>query len=296
MELTLVVLAAGMGSRYGGNKQLDGIGPNGEIIMDYSIHDAIAAGFKKVVFIIRTDLKEAFENHYAERFQDQIEMAYAFQNEYTEHTAAYEDKRLKPWGTTHAILAAKHLIEGPFVVINADDYYGQASFHEAVKAMQDLEENEYLIMGYELINTLSDHGTVNRGVCQVDENHTLTGIQETLAIGKEGNEIVYEEDGERKVLDPKTYVSMNFWGFPADSLVHFEEKFKAFVAKNHENPKAECFIPVEVDHLMKEGKASVKVVPTSASWLGVTYKEDKPFVVSGIESMIAEGKYPERLG
>lgn len=296
MELTLVVLAAGMGSRYGGNKQLDGIGPNGEIIMDYSIHDAIAAGFKKVIFIIRTDLKEAFENHYAKRFQGQIEMEYAFQNEFIEHTAAYEDQRLKPWGTTHAILSAKHLIDGPFVVINADDYYGQASYHEAVKAMQGLAENEYLIMGYELINTLSDHGTVNRGVCQVDKNNMLTGIQETLAIGKVGGEIVFEKDGERQILDPKTYVSMNFWGFPADAMPLFEEKFKAFVAENHENPKAECFIPVEVDHLMKEGKASVKVVPTTASWLGVTYKEDKPFVVSGIQSMIADGKYPERLG
>lgn len=296
MELTLVVLAAGMGSRYGGNKQLDGIGPNGEIIMDYSIHDAIAAGFKKVVFIIRTDLKEAFENHYSERFQGKIDMAYAFQNEYTEHTAEYEAQRLKPWGTTHAILSAKHLINGPFVVINADDYYGQESFHEAVKAMQSLAKNEYLIMGYELINTLSDHGTVNRGVCQVDANNKLTGIQETLAIGKEGNEIAYEKDGVRQVLDPKTYVSMNFWGFPADALPLFEEQFKAFVAENHEDPKAECFIPVEVDNLMKKGKASVKVVPTSASWLGVTYKEDKPFVVTGIKGMIADGKYPERIG
>lgn len=295
MDLTLVVLAAGMGSRYGGNKQLDGIGPNGEIIMDYSIHDAIEAGFTKVVFIIRTDLKEAFEDHYGERFQGKIKMEYAFQDQYTKHTAEYEANRKKPWGTTHAILAAKHLINEPFLVINADDYYGQESFGEAVNAIKKLEENEYLIMGYELVNTLSDHGTVNRGVCQVDDNMKLTGIKETLAIGKDGDEISYEEDGVRHTLAPDTYVSMNFWGFPPSVLPLFEEKFKAFVKENNEDPKSECFIPVEVDNLMQEGKASVRVVPTSASWLGVTYKEDKPFVVDGIKQMIADGRYPEEI-
>ena len=295
MDLTLVVLAAGMGSRYGGNKQLDGIGPNGEIIMDYSIHDAINAGFTKVVFIIRTDLKEAFEAHYAERFQGKIKMEYAFQNEYTEHTAAYEAERKKPWGTTHAILSAKHLINEPFLVINADDYYGQESFAESVEAIRALKDNEYLIMGYELVNTLSDHGTVNRGVCQVDDQMMLTGIKETLAIGKDGDEISYEEDGVRHSLEPDTYVSMNFWGFPPSVLPLFEEKFVSFVAENNENPKSECFIPVEVDNLMNEGKASVKVVPTSASWLGVTYKEDKPHVVNGINQMIEQGKYPAEV-
>lgn len=295
MDLTLVVLAAGMGSRYGGNKQLDGIGPNGEIIMDYSIHDAINAGFNKVVFIIRTDLKEAFENHYANRFNGKIKMEFAFQNAYTEHTSAYEANRKKPWGTTHAVLSAKEFINEPFLVINADDYYGQESFAEAVEAIKGLKENEHLIMGYELVNTLSDHGTVNRGVCQVDENMNLTGIKETLAIGKEGEDISYEEDGVRHTLAPNTYVSMNFWGFPPSVLPMFEEKFIKFVAENNEDPKSECFIPVEVDNLMAEGKASVKVVPTSASWLGVTYKEDKPFVVEGIKQMIAEGKYPEEV-
>lgn len=295
MDLTLVVLAAGMGSRYGGNKQLDGIGPNGEIIMDYSIHDAIKAGFTKVVFIIRTDLKEAFEEHYATRFQGKIKMEYAFQNEYIEHTAPYESMRKKPWGTTHAILAAKHLINEPFLVINADDYYGAESFGEAVEAIKGLKENEHLIMGYGLVNTLSDHGTVNRGVCQVDADMNLTGIKETLAIGKEGDEISYEENGQRYTLDPSTYVSMNFWGFPPSVLPQFEEKFIDFVAKNNEDPKAECFIPVEVDNLMKEGKATVKVVPTSASWLGVTYQEDKPHVVNGINRMIADGVYPAEV-
>ncbi len=295
MDLTLVVLAAGMGSRYGGNKQLDGIGPNGEIIMDYSIHDAIKAGFTKVVFIIRTDLKEAFESHYANRFQGKIKMEYAFQNEYTEHTTEYETSRKKPWGTTHAVLSAKHLINEPFLVINADDYYGSESFGEAVEAMKNLKENEHLIMGYGLANTLSDHGTVNRGVCQVDDNMNLTGIKETLAIGKDGDEIFYAEDGVKYTLAPDTYVSMNFWGFPPSVLDQFEEKFVAFVKANNENPKSECFIPVEVDNLMKEGKATVKVVPTSASWLGVTYQEDKPHVVNGINDMIARGIYPEEV-
>lgn len=295
MDLTLVVLAAGMGSRYGGNKQLDGIGPNGEIIMDYSIHDAIKAGFTKVVFIIRTDIKEAFENHYAERFKGKIKMEYAFQNEYTEHTAPYEANRKKPWGTTHAVLAAKHLINEPFVVINADDYYGQESFAEAVKAMNEMKENEYLIMGYRLENTLSDHGTVNRGVCQVDENMHLVGIKETLSIGKKDGVISYMEDDQPYELSPETYVSMNFFGFPPSVLPLFEEKFIDFVKANNENPKAECFMPVEVGNLMNEGKAVVKVVPTTASWLGVTYKEDKEHVVAGINQMIADGKYPEEV-
>jgi len=295
MDLTLVVLAAGMGSRYGGNKQLDGIGPNGEIIMDYSIHDAIKAGFTKVVFIIRTDLKEAFDNHYANRFNGKIKMEYAFQDQYNDHTAEYQSTRLKPWGTTHAILAAKHLINEPYVVINADDYYGHESFGEVVGAMKELKENEYLIMGYGLLNTLSDHGTVNRGICQVDGNMILTGIKETLSIGKDGEKISYEEGGQTFQLSPDTYVSMNFWGFPASSLDLFEEKFIDFVKENNEDPKAECFIPVEVDNLMNEGKASVKVVPTAASWLGVTYQEDKPHVVAGIKNMIAEGVYPSEI-
>ncbi len=295
MDLTLVVLAAGMGSRYGGNKQLDGIGPNNEIIMDYSIHDAINAGFTKVVFIIRTDLKEAFENHYAERFKGKIKMEYAFQNEYTEHTAEYEATRKKPWGTTHAVLAAKHLVNEPFVVINADDYYGQESYTEVVKAMNSMKENEYLIMGYKLENTLSDHGTVNRGVCQVDENMHLVGIKETLAIGKKDGVISYEENGQPYELSPETYVSMNFFAFPPSVLPLFEEKFIDFVKENTEDPKAECFMPVEVGNLMKEGKAVVKVVPTSASWLGVTYKEDKEHVVAGINQMIADGKYPQEV-
>lgn len=295
MDLTLVVLAAGMGSRYGGNKQLDGIGPNGEIIMDYSIHDAIKAGFTKVVFIIRTELKEAFDDHYKERFQGKIKMEYAFQNEYTEHTEPYESARKKPWGTTHAVLAAKHLINEPFVVINADDYYGHQSMAEVVDALKALKPNEYLIMGYKLVNTLSDHGTVNRGVCQVDEDMYLTGIEETLAIGKSEDGISYQEDGEQKFLEPGTYVSMNFFAFPPTVLPLFEEKFIDFVADNHEDPKSECFMPVEVGNLMNEGKAKVRVVPTSASWLGVTYKEDKEHVVKGIHDMIEEGTYPAEV-
>ena len=193
------------------------------------------------------------------------------------------------------MLSAKKFINEPFLVINADDYYGQESFGEAVEAIKALNENEYLIMGYELVNTLSDHGTVNRGVCQVDNNMNLTAIKETLAISKSGDEISYEEDGVRHTLTPETYVSMNFWGFPPSVLPLFEEKFIEFVAQNNEHPKSECFIPVSVDNLMAEGKASVKVVPTSASWLGITYKEDKPFVVEGIKQMIADGKYPEQV-
>ena len=295
MEITLVVLAAGLGSRYGGDKQLDSIGPGGEIIMDYSIYDAINAGFTKVVLIIRTNLKEALEVHYKEHFKGKIKIEVACQDQYTEHTAPYEANRKKPWGTTHAVLSARHLINSPFLVINADDYYGQEAFGQIATAIRTMKENECLMLGYGLMNTLSDHGTVNRGICEVDKNMHLTGVKETLGIGKSGSQIFYEEGGRRHILDPQTFVSMNFWGFPAAVLSLLEERFVAFVAQYHEDPKAECFIPVEIDHLMKAGKTTVRVIPTDASWFGVTYQEDKPHVVAGINKMIAAGVYPEEL-
>ena len=296
MDLTLVILAAGMGSRYGGVKQLDGIGPNGEIIMDYSIHDAINAGFTKVVFIIRTDLKEAFENHYKDRFQGKVKMEYAFQDQYTEHTAPYEAHRKKPWGTTHAMLAAKHLIHEPFVVINADDYYGVESFKEAANAIQQMKTTgEYAIVGYQLDKTLSDHGTVNRGVCQVNESMNLLNIKETIGIGRENGMISYEENGQKFTLAPDVYVSMNFWLFTPSVFPEMEKQFIQFVAENREDPKAECYIPVEIDEMKKKGLAQVKVIPTKAGWLGVTYKEDHPYVVAGIQTMIEEGTYPTKI-
>ena len=295
MEITLVVLAAGLGSRYGGDKQLDSIGPGGEIIMDYSIYDAINAGFTKVVLIIRTNLKEALEVHYKDRFKGKIKIEVACQDQYTEHTAPYEANRKKPWGTTHAVLSARHLINSPFLVINADDYYGQEAFGQIATAIRTMKENECLMLGYGLMNTLSDHGTVNRGICEVDKNMHLTGVKETLGIGKSGSHIFYEEEGRRYILDPQTFVSMNFWGFPAAVLSLLEERFVAFVAQHHEDPKAECFIPVEIDHLMKAGKTTVRVIPTDASWFGVTYQDDKPHVVAGINKMIAAGVYPQEL-
>ncbi len=298
MELTLVILAAGVGSRYGGVKQLDGVGPSGETIMDYSIHDAINAGFDKVVFIIRKDLKETFEAHYEDRFNGKIKIEIAFQDAYTKYTEAYDSSRLKPWGTAHAMLAASHLINGPFVIINADDFYGAGSFQLMADAFKNSKDgSEFFMAGYKLKNTLSDHGTVSRGYCQVDNNNFLSQITELTKVQrKAGNEVVFVKNDKEETLDDSSFVSMNFWGFTQNIFATSEELMQEFVRDNHADPKSEFLIPDVVDKMIQDKTATVEVLPTDEQWIGVTYKEDRPIVVAGLKEKVAKGLYPNKLG
>jgi NDP-sugar pyrophosphorylase family protein len=297
MDLTLVIMAAGIGSRYGGVKQLDGIGPNGETIMDYSLHDAIHYGYRNVVFIIRKELQEAFDHHYTDRFRDKIQIEYVYQDEFKKHEEGYEIKRSKPWGTAHAMLSAAGKVNTPFAILNADDYYGAEPFRVMSEALKTSRDPQTLyLMGYKLVNTLSDYGTVSRGFCTTDPENYLVDIKELTKIGKRDGEIYFEEDGTYKLLQPNAYVSMNFWGFYPWIFDELDRQFKRFIEQNHDNPKAEFYIPTFVDRLIKENKARFKVLPTDETWLGVTYQEDKPLVIKGINELIGKGLYPERLG
>jgi dTDP-glucose pyrophosphorylase len=297
MDLSLVIMAAGIGSRYGGVKQLEGIGPNGETIMDYSLYDAIQNGFSRVVFIMRRDLKEAFDNHYKDRFKGQIEIEYVFQDEFKKYENRYVINRSKPWGTAHAMLSTVEKVKTPFTILNADDYYGTAAFRVMADALRSNKDPHILfLLGYKLINTLSDYGTVSRGLCRYDKENYLQDIRELTKIGKRDGEIYYEENGSHKSLQPNDHVSMNFWGFAPWIFEELDQQFHIFIEQNHGNPKAEFYIPSFVDHLIKTGKARVKVLSTNETWLGVTYQEDKPLVTRGISELISKGLYPEKLG
>jgi hypothetical protein len=297
MDLTLVIMAAGIGSRYGGVKQLEGIGPNGETIMDYSLHDAIHNGFQKVVFIIRKELQEAFDHHYRDRFRDKIEIQYVHQDGFKKYEDGYEINRSKPWGTAHAMLSTAGKVNTPFIILNADDYYGSQPFRVMAEAIRNSDDPSTLfLMGYKLVNTLSDYGTVSRGFCTTDEHNYLSDVKELTKIGKRDGEIYFEEDGKYKLLQPNAFVSMNFWGFFPWIFEELDRQFLTFIEQNHDNPKAEFYIPTFVDRLIKENKARAKVLPTDETWLGVTYQEDKPLVIKGINEYIAKGLYPERLG
>lgn len=297
MDLCLVIMAAGIGSRYGGVKQLDGIGPNGETIMDYSIYDAIQNGYTRVVFIIRKDLKQAFDHHYKNRFKNKIEIEYIYQDEFNKYEDRYEINRSKPWGTAHALLSCSSKVEIPFAILNADDFYGAEAFSEMADALRSNEDPYTLfLLGYKLINTLSDYGTVSRGLCTTDPDDFLVDIKERTKIGKRDGEIYFEEDGAYKILQPNDHVSMNFWGFSPWIFEELDRQFENFIEKNYDNPKAEFYIPSFVDKLIKEKKASVKVLSTNETWFGVTYQDDKPHVTRGINEFIRKGLYPERLG
>ncbi len=302
MKPTLLVLAAGMGSRYGGLKQLDPMGPNGEVILDYSVFDAIRAGFGKVVFIIRKDFEEAFKSQVGARFADKIEVDYAFQSldDLPEGFSVPAD-RVKPWGTAHAVRAARHVTNTPFAVVNADDFYGADAF---VKAAEFLSipscacscKSKFGMIGYPLKNTLSDHGDVNRGICGIKDGF--------LDSAEEYTEIKVEEDGvcrgnnlkgERLPVDPEELVSMNFWLFPASFIDQIEAHFTSFLQAHGTELKSECFIPTVVDELIHNGTADCRVIETSASWLGVTYPSDKPAVVESIATLVETGVYPASL-
>lgn len=300
---TLVIMAAGIGSRFGGGiKQLASVGPNGEIIMDYSIYDAIEAGFDKVVFVIRKDLEKDFKEVIGNRIEKQVEVAYAYQ-EIDDIPEKYQKKfagRTKPWGTGQAILCCKNVVDSPFLVINADDYYGKSAFKEAysyLTSMHDTGKIQVCMVSFVLKNTLSDNGGVTRGLCQVDDNGMLTGIKETHNIEKDGGKAVIRTDsGETVELDADSPVSMNMWGLTPEFIGLLEDGFVEFFQNIEGNAeKAEYLLPIYIDELLKKGQVRVKVLGTSDKWFGVTYKEDKPIVVDSFRSLIESGVYQEDL-
>lgn len=297
MKPTLLILAAGMGSRYGGIKQMDAFGPNGETIIDYSIYDAIRSGFGKVVFIIRESFAEEFKSQFEKKLSGKIETEYVMQ-EMDSYIGNFEftGERTKPWGTAHAVLCARDVIHEPFAVINADDYYGADSFQKAVKFLQEeVSSKKYCVIGYQLSKTISENGSVSRGVCEVDYEHNLIGIHERTKIFPEDGKIFYVEDALKVPLPADTPVSMNFWGFDEHIFDYIQEVFVKFLQDHAEDPKAEFFIPTIVDAYINNGKGKIKVIPTSSQWFGVTYKEDAPNVKESIRDLIEKGVYPEEL-
>lgn len=299
----LVIMAAGMGSRYGGLKQIDPVDREGHIIMDFSIYDAKQAGFEKVVFIIKRENEADFRESIGNRMEKQMEVAYVFQElqNLPEGFTAPEG-RVKPFGTGHAILSCIDEIDGPFVVINADDYYGRDAFrviYEYLASHEDDEKYRYAMVGYVLENTLTDNGYVARGVCSTDQEGYLTDIVERTRIEKRGGGAAYTEDGGEtwQEIPMDAIVSMNMWGFQASILGELKERFVSFLAENLEkNPmKCEYFLPSAVSQLLEEDKATVQVLKSADRWYGVTYKEDKAVVVAAIEDMKARGLYPRRL-
>ena len=296
---TLLVLAAGMGSRYGSLKQMDGVGPNGEAIIDYSVYDAIRAGFGKVVFVIRhsfeADFKEVFN---AERFGHKIEVEYVFQElDYLPEGFTLPEGRVKPWGTNHAVMMAAKAINEPFAVINADDFYGRTAYATIGDYLKGLEgsEGRYCMVGYQVSKTLSENGTVSRGVCTVDEEGNLRGMVERTQIERVDGTIVFHDGGADEPLAEDTPVSMNLFGFTPDYFRHSEAYFKEFLPANIDNLKAEFFIPLMVNKVIKEGTATMRVLKTTSDWFGVTYKEDKPMLMAKIEELIEAGEYPRNL-
>jgi UTP-glucose-1-phosphate uridylyltransferase len=299
MDLTLLVLAAGMGSRYGGLKQLDQVGPSGETIIDYSVYDAIEAGFNKVVFIIRRDIEKEMKELLFDKYSKKIKIEYVFQElDNLPDGVTVPKDRVKPWGTGHAVLMAKDVINEPFVVINADDFYGKSAFKvlaEYMKSQASDLKGKNCMAGYRLKNTLSDHGTVSRGVCKVNENNELEEITERTKIGWENGRILADDNGKQLELDGNSFVSMNFWAFTPDVFPELESEFKKFIGLNASNIKSEYYIPSIVSHQMNNKLATFKVLEATDQWFGVTYQEDKPLVIKKIKELTEQGKYPEKL-
>jgi UTP-glucose-1-phosphate uridylyltransferase len=299
MKPTLFVLAAGMGSRYGGLKQLDGLGPSGETIMDYSIYDAIRAGFGKIVFVIRSTFEQDFKAAVVDKYKGLIDTDIVFQelNKVPEG-CSYNLDREKPWGTNHAVLMGKDAIKEPFAVINADDFYGQESFAILADFLRGVEgkKNEYCMVGYRVGNTLSESGAVSRGVCMVDENQLLQNVVERTHIEEKGGRIVFvDENGEEVALEANTPVSMNMWGFTPDYFDYSVEAFKKFLAEDGQKLKSEFYIPLAVNNLIVAKQVTCKVLDTPSKWFGVTYAEDRPQVVMKINELVRKGNYPEKL-
>ncbi|MHC4160206.1 MAG: sugar phosphate nucleotidyltransferase [Planctomycetota bacterium] len=299
MKPTLLILAAGMGTRYGGLKQIDPIGPNGEIIIDYSIYDAIKAGFGKLVFVIRHCFEDAFKEKIGHKFDNLVETAYAYQ-EVDTCVADFElpKDRDKPWGTGHAILVACDLIHEPFVVINADDYYGPGAFKTISQFLtrEDLSSNDYAMVGYTLGDTLSEYGSVSRGVCRCDENMFLRRIIERKKVEKTSTGARYfEDDGTEHVLTGNEVVSRNLWGFQPSIFNHLKVRFRQFLEERSNESNVELFIPTVVDELIKKGKVTVKVLPANDTCFGVTYRRDAAIATNCVRRLIEQGLYPKNL-
>lgn len=300
MKPTLLVLAAGMGSRYGGLKQMDGLGPCGETIMDYSIYDAVRAGFGKVVFVIRRDFAKDFEAKIASKYNKVVDTRLVFQEmDALPEGFSKPEGREKPWGTNHAIMMGKKVISEPFAVINADDFYGKESFQILCDALKKLDgkQNHYCMVGYKLGNTLSESGHVSRGVCHTNTDNILTEVEEHYEVQRKGNKVIFKNQDTNNYddIDENLPVSMNMWGLTPDYFEHSEEDFKLFLSKNANNLKAEYGIPTMVNKLIHDKTATIEVLSTPCKWFGVTYKEDRPSVVSKIEKLVKEGVYPTPL-
>lgn len=299
---TLVIMAAGMGSRYGGLKQIDPVGPSGEVILDYSVYDAIEAGFNKVIFIIKKEIEADFKAIMSGKFEDKIEVAYVFQDiQNLPEGYSVPEGRVKPWGTGHAVLSCAGCINEPFAVINADDYYGRETFELLHNALtQEKSENgkyDFCMVGFRIENTLTENGHVARGVCKTSAEGYLTDIVERTKIAHKDGKIMFTEDEETWTEIPeRTTVSMNCWGFTPAIITELHDRFCAFLEQNKDNMlKCEYFLPFVVDALIQEGKAEVKVLQTAEKWYGVTYKADKEMVMASIRKMVESGKYPEKL-
>lgn len=302
MKPTLVILAAGMASRYGSMKQTDGFGPNGETIIEYSIYDAINAGFGKVVFVIKEEFADNFKAIFEPKLKGRIETEYVFQTfDLKPYGIDIEIERAKPWGTAHATLAAKDAVNEPFCVINADDFYGREAYVKMFRFLTtEVSDNEFSMIGFQIDKTLSDHGSVSRGVCEVDADGNLTEIHERTKVffkpeADGSRSIVFEEEGREFPLRSNSRVSMNFWGFSPKIFQLSAEMFKEFALANTGNPKSEFFIPIVAAKLIKSSQATFKVIPTQNKWFGVTYVEDKPIVQESIDKLVESGEYPDNL-
>ncbi len=297
-DYSLVILAAGMGSRYGGTKQLDAVSENGETIMDFSLFDAVKAGFTKIVFILRKDIVEEVKADFGTKLEGKVKVEYVIQETNKVPEKYQNNERTKPWGTGHALLVAKEAIKENFCVINADDFYGYDAFVSILSFLKSTEEtaNNYAMVGFPITNTLSDNGSVSRGETFVDENQKLYQIIERTSITKQGDKIVYNtENGEEAEMSKETLVSMNFWGFTPAFLNFLEAEFDNFLEENYKEMKTEFFLPFVVDTLIQDKLADVEVIGTDAMWMGVTYKEDKEIVVNKVKELIAKGAYPAKL-
>lgn len=298
MQTTLVILAAGMASRYGSMKQTQGFGPSGETIMEYSVYDAIEAGFERVIFIIREDFADMFKQMVEPKLEGKIEIEYVYQSlDKFAEGREINPERTKPWGTAHAVLCCKGKVNEPFAVINADDFYGKDSFRKAYDFLQTrCNEKTYAVIAYDLVNTLSEHGSVSRGVISANEKNEMTGIKECLKIYKKDDAIIYEDENNNLTeFSADTKVSMNFFCYAPGFIDMCEEEFQKFLDEHGQSLKGEFLIPTMTDHFIKSGKGTVQVIPTNAKWFGVTYKEDAPIVEASVKHLVEKGEYPENL-